>query len=246
MLTAAQALQYGRDLKNICYVGQPEIFPEGFANAGLPVERAGRVLQTLRRERVVLRLQGGEALLHPAIAELARHAKRDLRFWHVSVITNGRRLFERPARAAVERYRPFFATTYVMPVRQGGKTPLPLMKNALELKREFSVHRYPGIRYPERESVGWYREHCDPKIKIKVDASGGLVCPCENHSYSAGSRETHSIREEWRGQAVRYANESCLGCGKQRFRSYAFKRPLRILAVGGVLAEARRVDARPL
>ena len=30
-----------------CYIGQPEIFPQGFANAGLPLERAKRVLATL-------------------------------------------------------------------------------------------------------------------------------------------------------------------------------------------------------
>lgn len=288
-----------------CYVGQPEIFPEGFANQGLSLPRAQRVLATLRRECLFLRLQGGEPLLYPHITELARHARRDLRYWHVSVITNGLLLAEQPAkfdellrhidlltlsvdatrrreylarterleaflpelralcarrhvtltanytatwdelaepariRAALERYRGIFAHTYIMPVRQAGKTPLALLRNALELNREYSVHRSLGLRYPARENVGWYREHCDPKLKIKIDANGGLVYPCENHAYSAGSLETHGIRELWTSQASRYPNESCLGCGKQRFRSYAFKRPLRVLTASTALREWR-------
>ena len=133
-------------------------------------------------------------------------------------------------RAAVEPHRAYFRTTYVMPVRQAGKTPLPLLKNSTALNREYSVAPYAFPDYPERERVEWYREHCDPKLKIKVDANGGLVYPCENHSYSAGSLEEHSIRELWTGQVTRYPNESCLGCGKQRFRSHLFKHPRRLAA----------------
>ena len=28
----------------------------------------------------------------------------------------------------------------------------------------------------------WYRKHCNPKLKIKAMADGGLLYPCENHS----------------------------------------------------------------
>jgi MoaA/NifB/PqqE/SkfB family radical SAM enzyme len=277
-----------------CYVAQPEIFPEGFTQAGLPVERAKRVLRTLRREVIGLRIQGGEPFLYRDLPELVRYAKRDLRFWHVSIITNGLALVRHPERyhdllrdldlltlsidqtragqypdemrrlaeflprlaelcrrhrvtltrnytatweeladperirAAIEPDRAYFRTTYVMPVRQAGKTPLPLLKSSTALNREYSVAPYAFPDYPERERVEWYREHCDPKLKIKVDASGGLVYPCENHSYSAGSLEEHTIRELWSAQLTQYPNESCLGCGKQRFRSHLFKHPRRL------------------
>lgn len=72
-----------------CYVGQPEIFPEGFTNPGLPIGRAKVVLRTLRDECLFLRILGGEPLLYKDINELVRFAKRDLRYWHVSIITNG-------------------------------------------------------------------------------------------------------------------------------------------------------------
>lgn len=278
-----------------CYVGQPEIFPEGFTQTGLPLHRAERVLRTLRKEVVGLRFQGGEPLLYKDLTELVRYAKRDLRFWHVSIITNGLALARRPERyeellrhldlltlsidetrvrqypeemrrlteslpalaeqcrrhrvtltrnytatweelarperirAALEPHRAYFRTTYIMPVRQAGKTPLPLLKNSTALNRQYSVAPYAFPDYPERENVRWYREHCDPKLKIKVDALGGLVYPCENHSYSAGLLEDHSIRELWTSQLTHYPNDSCLGCGKQRFRSHLFRHPTRLV-----------------
>jgi sulfatase maturation enzyme AslB (radical SAM superfamily) len=291
-----------------CYVGQPEIFPQGFANAGLPLERAKRVLATLRQECLFLRFQGGEPTVYKPINELARYAKQDLCFRHISLITNGVLLarhpeqydllfqsidaitisidqtrlnqyptemarllsslpeltavckrhrvaltcnytaaweeLEQPERIerALERLGSHFASTYIMPVRQAGKTPLPLLKNALVLNRRYSLSSRKGFVYPETEQVKWYRDHCDPKLKIKVDADGGLVYPCENHSYAAGSLETHTIRELWTKELVHYPNESCMGCGKQRFRSHAMKhvgeswhimaRLLRLPAVG--------------
>jgi MoaA/NifB/PqqE/SkfB family radical SAM enzyme len=289
-----------------CYVGQPEIFPTGFTQTGLPLDRAKRVLVNLRKEVVALRIQGGEPFLYRDLTELVRFAKRDLRFWHVSIITNGlalakdcdrfQELFRhislltlsidetrvgqypeqmqrlaqylpelaercrrhrvtltrnytatweelaRPEqiRVALDKHRAFFRTTYIMPVRQAGKTPLPLLKNSTLLNRRYSVapHAFPD--YPEWENVRWYIDHCDPKLKIKVDALGGLVFPCENHSYSAGSLEDHSIRELWNAQLTHYPNESCLGCGKQRFRSHLLKHPTRLVNA------AIRVRGRPV
>jgi hypothetical protein len=111
----------------------------------------------------------------------------------------------------------------VTPVRKAGRTPLPLLKNALVLNRRYSLSAKKGFEYPERESPRWYWDHCDPKLKIKVDADGCLVYPCENHSYAAGSLETHTVRDLWAKEPVQFPNESCMGCGKQRFRSHALK-----------------------
>jgi MoaA/NifB/PqqE/SkfB family radical SAM enzyme len=272
-----------------CYIGQPEIFPQGFANAGLPLERAKRVLATLRRESLFLQFLGGEPTIYKSINELARYAKRELRYWHTSLITNGVLLARHPERyelllqnidvitisldqtrlnqypsemtqvlaflprlaeictshrivltcnytatweelerpqqveRAVENLSSHFASIYINPVRQAGKTPLPLLRNALALNRRYSFGLYKDFSYPEREHVAWYRDHCDPKLKLKIDADGGLVYPCENHSYSAGSLETHTIRELWSKELIQYPNDSCLGCGKQRFRSHTLK-----------------------
>ncbi len=96
---------------------------------------------------------------------------------------------------------------------------------AARLNRRFAAGHYARPEYPERESIEWYGEYCDPKLKIKVDPAGGLVYPCENHSYTAGSLEEHTIRELWSKELVNYPNASCMGCGKQRFRSEAFKSP---------------------
>ncbi|MGH7554099.1 MAG: radical SAM protein [Longimicrobiales bacterium] len=290
-----------------CYVGQPEIFPEGFTNQGLPIDRAKRVLATLREECLFLRILGGEPLLYGDVNELVRYAKKDLRYWHVSIITNGLLLARQPERyepllenldlltisldrtratqypkqiqhleaflpelaalcrrhsvdltgnytatwaeldepaemqALIDRWRPHFAGTYVTPVRLAGKTPLPLLKAAVDLNRRYSLGRYTRPEYPAVENVEWYREYCDPKLKIKVDAAGGLVYPCENHSYTAGSLEEHSIRALWSKELVRYPNESCIGCGKQRFRSEAFKSPVAIAGLARNLARSRRV-----
>jgi MoaA/NifB/PqqE/SkfB family radical SAM enzyme len=289
-----------------CYVGQPEIFPQGFANPGLPLNRAKQVLSKLRQECLFLRFLGGEPTLYQGIAELARYAKEDLHYWHTSLITNGLLLARHPERyasllealdhitisidrtrldqypremarlerslpvllehcrrhrvaltgnytatwdelahpewieRAVERFSPYFASTYIMPVRLAGKTPLPLLKNSLALNRRHSVSGWEGFGYPETEEVQWYREHCDPKLKIKIDADGCLVYPCENHSYAAGSLESHTIRELWLGQPVQYPNESCMGCGKQRFRSHAMKH---LGASLGIVRHIRRVGA---
>lgn len=272
-----------------CYIGQPEIFPQGFANAGLPLERAKRVLATLRQEALFLRFLGGEPTIYKPISELVRYAKQELCYWHTSLITNGVLLARHPERydlllqnidaitisldqtrldqyqaemaqvlaflprmadicsrqritltcnytatweeleqphrvdEAVERLGSHFASIYITPVRQAGKTPLPLLRNALALNRRYSFGSYTGFSYPEREHAACYRDHCDPKLKIKIDADGGLVYPCENHSYSAGSLETHTIRELWSKEPLQYPNESCMGCGKQRFRSHTLK-----------------------
>ena len=275
-----------------CYVHQPEIFPDGFSQSGLPLERAKRVLKALRKECMFLRIQGGEPLLYKDIVGLTRYAKRDLKYWLVSIITNGLAIVRKPQEyeelfeyldlitisidqtrmdeypvqmsklleffpellnlsrkhkvvltcnytatweelahpeqieETIEKYRSYFSTFYIMPVRVAGKTPLPLMKNSLKLNRKYySLGYYTGLEYPEKENVKWYKDHCDPKLKIKIDAKGGLIYPCENHSTSIGSIEDHTIKELWTRQPIKYPNESCTGCGKQRFRSYAFKHP---------------------
>lgn len=287
-----------------CYVGQPEIFPEGFSQTGLPLMRAKHVLANLRQECIALRVQGGEPMLYKDIVELLRYSKRDLKYWHVSLITNGlylskdqqkletmlhhldlitisldqTRVNEYPEpmaqlfaflpelrqrchehkvaltcnytatweelahperiEQAVESYRPYFTTFYIMPVRAAGKTPLSLLKNSLQLNRKYTLGHYLGPEYPETENTRWYQENCDPKLKIKIDAEGGLIYPCENHLASIGSLETHTIKELWSKQPGKYPNESCLGCGKQRFRSYAFKHLDRQVLIWKSLREA--------
>ncbi|MFQ5709370.1 MAG: radical SAM protein [bacterium] len=289
-----------------CYVHQPVIFPEGFSQTGLPLPRAQKVLKTLRQECVMLRLQGGEPLLYPDILELISYAKQNLKYWNVSLITNGLALLKslkqckeflkhldiltisldqtrmmqypdlmeqliyflpklgrlckrnkvtltcnytatweelsHPDRVekTIESYLPFFPAFYVTPVRLAGKTPLPLLRNSVQLNRKFSLGRFAGPAYPKQENVQWYQEHCDPKLKIKIDAEGGLIYPCENHATSIGSLETHTIKELWLKQPVQYPNESCMGCGKQRFRSYAFKRIRTVLVIAKNLRSARK------
>ena len=81
-----------------CYIGQPEIFPQGFANSGLPLERAKRVLSTLRQEALFLRFLGGEPTIYKPISELVRYAKQELCYWHTRLITNGVLLARHPER----------------------------------------------------------------------------------------------------------------------------------------------------
>jgi hypothetical protein len=72
--------------------------------------------------------------------------------------------------------------------------------------------------------VKWYRKHCNPKLKIKAMADGGILNPCENPSGTTGSLVDHSIRERWTKELETFPNTSCIGCGKQRFRLQAFRR----------------------
>jgi organic radical activating enzyme len=273
-----------------CYVHEPQTYPKGFSEQGLPLEQAKKVLAHLREECLSIRFQGGEPLLYPHIAELARHAREELRFRHLSIITNGLPLARAPEKyrellghldvvtlsidgtrfneypdemaelllflprlkaiceqtrtgltsnytatwaeladpGQIERrilqYQQWIPYFYIMPVRQVGKTPLPLLKNAQVLGRKYSLGFYGGPGYPAVENVKWYRQHCNPKLKIKAMADGGLLYPCENHSGTIGSLVDHSIRELWTKDLDRFPNESCIGCGKQRFRLQAFKR----------------------
>jgi len=273
-----------------CYVSEPETYPTGFSEAGLPLESAKRVLEHLREEAFILRLQGGEPTLYPHILELARYAKERLRFRNISIITNGLDFVRRPERCAqllnyidiatlsidgtrlreypkemasltaflptlkamcdshkvgltsnftasweelanpdqIERtiapYRRWIPYFYIMPVRKVGKTPLPLLKNSQQLMKKFSLGYYSGPEYPEVENVAWYKQHCNPKLKIKVMANGELLAPCENFSGTVGSLVTHRIRDVWKGELTRFPNEACMGCGKQRFRLQGFKR----------------------
>jgi MoaA/NifB/PqqE/SkfB family radical SAM enzyme len=234
-----------------CYVGQPAIFPEGFTQTGLPLERAKRVLRNLRRECVGLRIQGGEPFLYKELPALVRFARRELRYWHLSIITNGLALERNPRKwsgvledldlvtLSIDRTR---LTEYPEQMRRLTE----FLPRLVELARASGVALNRGINwarnsfpeYPEVENVRWYEEHCDPKLKIKVEPDGGLIYPCENHSYSAGSLETHTIRELWGRELTRYPNESCLGCGKQRFRSQAMKHPVRAPALARTVARA--------
>ena len=273
-----------------CYVHEPETYPTGFAEQGLPLDRARRVLEHLREECFSVRFQGGEPLLYPHIVELARYAREDLRFRNLSIITNGlplarhpekyrdllryldivtvsidgTRFAEYPAEMAelmaflptlktmcaesrtgltsnytasweeladpgqIERrilqYQQWIPYFYIMPVRKVGKTPLPLLRNAQALGRKYSLGFYGGPEYPAVENVKWYRKHCNPKLKIKAMADGGLLYPCENHSGTIGSLVDHSIRELWTKELEAFPNASCIGCGKQRFRLQAFRR----------------------
>ena len=273
-----------------CYVHEPETYPKGFSQHGLPLPQAKRVLDHLREECFTLRFQGGEPLLYPYITELARYAKHELRFRNVSIITNGLPLASHPDKyrkllehldlvtlsidgtrfaeyptemqqliqflpalkklcaetrtgltsnytatweelanpGQIERriaeYQQWIPYFYVMPVRHVGKTPLPLLKNSQALQRKYSLGFYGGPDYPDTENVAWYRQHCNPKLKIKAMADGQLLYPCENHSGTIGSLVDHSIRDLWPKQLAMFPNSSCLGCGKQRFRLHAFKR----------------------
>jgi hypothetical protein len=82
------------------YVHEPETYPTGFSEQGLPLDQARRVLEHLREECFSVRFQGGEPLLYPHIVELARYAREDLRFRNLSIITNGLPLARHP-----EKYR---------------------------------------------------------------------------------------------------------------------------------------------
>ncbi len=274
-----------------CFIHEPETFPKGFSEVGLPLEQAKRVLEHAREEAMFLRFMGGEPLIYPNLVELATFAKRGLRFRNVSLITNGLGFVRKPAQwcaelldaldivtvsfdstrireypkemAAltaflptlrswcdryrvgltmnytatweelaeperidefVERHRQWFPYVYVVPVRQVGRTPLSVMRNAQVLMRKYSLGFYGGADYPATENVAWYRKHCNPKLKVKIMADGGLLAPCENYSSTVGSLVTHRIRDLWKGPLTGFPNVSCLGCGKQRFRLHAFKR----------------------
>ena len=83
-----------------CYVSEPETYPKGFSEKGLPLESAKRVLEHLREEAFILRLQGGEPSIYPHIHELAEYAKVRLRFRNISIITNGLDFVRHPQRCA--------------------------------------------------------------------------------------------------------------------------------------------------
>ena len=93
------------------------------------------------------------------------------------------------------RYQDHIPFFYVMPVRKVGKVPLELLKNSQKLMKKYSLGFYSGPEYPDVENVAWYQKHCNPKLKIKVMASGELLYPCENFSGTVGSLIHHSIRE---------------------------------------------------
>lgn len=59
------------------------------AQKSLGLEEAVRVLRTVRTGVENLILTGGETLLYPEIDELVRRAKVDLKFKHVTLLTNG-------------------------------------------------------------------------------------------------------------------------------------------------------------
>ena len=272
-----------------CYVGEPETYPAGFSEAGLPLESAKRIVEHLREEAFALRLQGGEPTLYPHLLELAQYAKERLKFRNVSIITNGLAFVKYPERCAellkyldivtlsidgtrlkeypkemaslieflptlkdmcrqhkvgltsnytatweeladpesidrtLSRYRQWIPYFYIMPVRKVGKTPLPLLRNSQELVRKYSLGFYGAPEYPEKENVAWYVKHCNPKLKIKVMADGGLLAPCENFSGTIGSVVTHRLKDLWKGPLTQFPNQACMGCGKQRFRLEGFK-----------------------
>lgn len=125
---------------------------------------------------------------------------------------------------AITAYQKFIPYYYVMPVRKIGKVPLDLLKNSQTLNRKYSLGYYRGHEYPKKENVPWYQRHCNPKLKIKVNAQGELIYPCENYSSTIGSLVDHPIRTLWSKKLTKFPNIDCLGCGKQRFRLKAFKR----------------------
>ncbi len=273
-----------------CYVAEPETYPKGFSDAGLPLADAKRVLEHLREEAFALRLQGGEPTIYPHLLELVRYAKTRLKFRNVSIITNGLDFVRHPQQCerlleyldivtlsidgtrlaqypkemasllaflptlkgmcdrhkvgltsnytatweeladpdAIEQtlsaYRRWIPYFYIMPVRKVGKTPLHLLKNSQRLVRKYSLGFYGGPDYPETENLAWYKQNCNPKLKIKVMSDGGLLAPCENFSGTIGSVVTHSIRDLWKGPATQFPNQACMGCGKQRYRLNGFQR----------------------
>src|ERR1044071_9299623 len=46
-----------------CYVHEPETFPQGFSESGLPLDKAKKILERLREKCMPARLQGGEPFL---------------------------------------------------------------------------------------------------------------------------------------------------------------------------------------
>ncbi len=300
-----------------CFIHEPETFPLGFSEVGLPLDQAKRVLEHSRQEAMFLRFMGGEPLIYPHLTELAGYAKRQLRFRNVSVITNGlvfmrqseawcdalldtldivtisfdeTRTRQYPKEMAalteflpelkarcdrhkvgltmnytataeelaepsriddfVRRHRAWFPYVYVVPVRTVGRTPLPVLRAAQRLMRTYSLGFYGGADYPEQENVAWYQKHCNPKLKVKIMADGGLLAPCENYSGTVGSVVTHRIRDLWKGPLTQFPNQSCVGCGKQRFRLEAFKRTDRQMLFlwkrsRGSLKGIRRTEASP-
>ena len=81
-----------------CYVAEPETYPSGFSEAGLPLESAKRILEHLREEAFALRLQGGEPTLYAHLLDLTAYAKQHLRFRNISIITNGLDFVRHPER----------------------------------------------------------------------------------------------------------------------------------------------------
>lgn len=66
------------------------------AEPGLPLDEALQVLRVIRSGTDALILTGGEPLLYPEIDELAARARRDLRFAHITLLTNASLLGEHP------------------------------------------------------------------------------------------------------------------------------------------------------
>jgi organic radical activating enzyme len=215
-----------------CFIHEPETFPKGFSEVGLPLEEAKRVLEHAREEAMFLRFMGGEPLIYPSLVELATFAKRRLRFRNVSIITNGLGFLRKPESWSAELLDALDIVTVSFDSTRMREYPkemaaltafLPTLRSWCDRHRVGLTMNYTAD-YPATENVAWYRKHCNPKLKVKIMADGGLLAPCENYSSTVGSLVTHRIHDLWKGPLTEFPNISCLGCGKQRFRLHAFKR----------------------
>ena len=75
------------------------------AEAEHDLERAVRVLKVIRTGVDSLILTGGEPLLHPAIDQLITRARREVKFRHLTLLTNASLLHDHEAILPAHRHR---------------------------------------------------------------------------------------------------------------------------------------------
>ncbi len=117
----------------------------GQAVPALPLEDALRVLRVVRSGVDRLILTGGELLLHPDIDDLVPRLRRELRFRHLTLLTNGLLLPEHEAILpfvdrlviSLDSTRPDLWSTIVQVPRQTAETILENVRTYARRQREF-------------------------------------------------------------------------------------------------------------